>query len=160
MSGVSNTRRLRQLLLAAKEDQRLTLDEIVARSEGRVRRSYANNLTKELYRRHPLTREELTDIAEAFGVEYESLRLAHLTDMGLTPVEGTPDATAITLDLPRGVDKLTARQRSAVSAVIRAMIDPGEAEPEEDKTPEQVRADVTAAKTKRLRQGRRVNRST
>lgn len=142
MSGVSNTRRLRSLLTAAKKDQDLTLDEIVVKSEGRVRRSYAGNLLKEVFRKHPLTREELTDIAEAFGVDYEVLRQAHLTDMGLAPVEGTPDAAPMTFDLPRGVERLTARQRSALSVLIRAMVDP-----QDDNLPDE---DVQAAETAKM----------
>lgn len=127
MSNVSNTRRLRSLLNAAKEQQDLTLADVVVRSEGALRKSYVGNLLNDAYRSVPLTRDQLQEVARAFGVSYEALRIAHLTDMGL--IEEDPQSPAMTLDLPPGVERLTTRQRTAVLSVIRAMVDPGSPPP-------------------------------
>lgn len=125
MSGVSNTQRLRSLLNAAKDsDDRLTVDEIARRTDGRIKRSTASNLTKELYRSAPFTREQLEDIARGFGIDYEVLRLAHLADMNLLGEE-TPDAAPIApLATTEELAALTPRQRAALGAVVRSIVEP------------------------------------
>lgn len=83
MSGVSSTRRLRSLLVGAKDDLGLTLGKIVEQAGGRLKRSTAANLLKQEYRSEPLDRATLEAIADGFGVPYEQVREAHLADMGL-----------------------------------------------------------------------------
>lgn len=83
MSGVSSTRRLRRLLTGAKADHKLTLDKIVEQSGERLKRSTAENLLKQKNRSEPLNRDTMEAIADGFGLPYEAVRVAHLTDMGL-----------------------------------------------------------------------------
>lgn len=126
VSGVSNSRRLRGVLAAAKNaDPDLTYDRIAVRAGELVSKSFAQKLVTSPVREAVLSREQLEAISRGFGADFRTLLAAHLEDMGLMPDDGraAADGSSI-LHLPSGAERLTPKQRAALVGVARAMIDP------------------------------------
>lgn len=117
MSGVSNTRPLRDLLRAAVIEHDLSTDKIADNAGGLRGRSWLAAKQTEEHREGLLSEIDLEALSRGYRVSQRRLRVADLDGFGLMERGDQPRAWL----LEEEVAELTDQQRQAVRFVIAAM---------------------------------------
>ncbi len=140
VDGVSNTRRLRALIAAARDAQRLSYEQIAKRSGGRISPSNAHKLATLTWRSRPIEDETIIGLALGLGYDVKVVRDAVLADFGLSAEDRPAEVETLTVprELGPGVrllaqvyGALTPAERAHLERVAGTYLDrPGREQPE------------------------------
>jgi hypothetical protein len=96
MSGVSNTRRLRALIQAVRDQHGWSYDEISQRTGRKLGKSLVHKLATETSRDDLLPVDQIRALAIGLDVSFAEVRDAALADLGFLDGEDTePDVAAV-----------------------------------------------------------------